>query len=197
MPVSNKETAADVAALLTKIRKWAEELGIQVLSLGSDSAAVEISAKKLSIADPAVRRHEEPISKYTLDDYGFEVETPVFRNGAPLIEVPDPLHAAKSLRNFLLGGAKFPMVGRHSTSFALVDRLLDLPGKVMLTTDLHNADRQDDGAAARLFSAETLGSMLKKEENGDIVIREGFQGLFILLQVLGESSPFGPIQTTY
>jgi hypothetical protein len=183
MVVPSKETAEDIAKLLTRVREMAKSVGIPILSLGSDSASTEIKAKVISVDSKDIPRYsEDPRHTYWNREYGVKMAVPVFNDGEPLINIPDPSHAAKSLRNQELGGAKTLQTGSGAITFALIDTLLDHPERALYNSDLHNLDRQDDGAAKRMFSSDMLETMI--DEKGDV--KQNYEGLFLTTFVFGK-----------
>src|SRR5882762_1784199 len=120
--------------------------------------------------------------------YGVYLTAPVFKTG-PLISVTDPPHSRKTGRNQ-------PQYGTHTASMGtgfLVNRslvdLFEIEGSGLQLKDVENVDKQDDGAARRVYHlvALTATTIL---ENGVRRIRDGFIGLFVYLFVLGGSNQF-------
>jgi len=86
--------------------------------------------------------------------------------------------------------------GTHTASMGtgfLVNRslvdLFEIEGSGLQLKDVENVDKQDDGAARRVYHlvALTATTIL---ENGVRRIRDGFIGLFVYLFVLGGSNQF-------
>jgi hypothetical protein len=179
--VAKKETSFDVAHVLNQVRELGARVGLRILSTGADSASIERKAQSLTLRAPDFERL--PDIKYTYAKYSINLVIPNFKRGGPLLAIPDPKHAAKSVRNFVMSGAKFSFFGDSQMTFAHFDLLLARPGSPLLTRDIHNCDRQDDGAALRLFHAKTLRSCTKDgkgEEN-----HEDLKAVFIFLFVFG------------
>jgi hypothetical protein len=107
-----------VARYLSVARQLAHENGLAILSLASDSASIELSAKEISFQDrsfapgrPIVYQHGLPaMATEDTEILPFKIEVLVF-DGKPIVPVCDVLHARKSTRNFLMTGAKFPSLG--------------------------------------------------------------------------------------
>ncbi|KAJ3804237.1 hypothetical protein F5876DRAFT_70806, partial [Lentinula aff. lateritia] len=113
---------------------------------------------------------------------------PVLKTG-PLISVTDAPHARKTARNQ-------PQHGTHTASLGvgyLVNRsLIDvylLPESGLQFRDVDNVDKQDDGAARRIFHTNVLDSLVEKkqshEPSSEPTIQAGFEGTFAYLFVLG------------
>jgi hypothetical protein len=95
--------------------------------------------------------------------------------------VQDPEHARKTLRNNFLSGTGLLDVGDSCVAYELLLRMQELPGHGMLKSDLEGVDKQDDGAAVRLFHSAALQSLVLEGE-----IRKDLKGTFIMLFVFGE-----------
>lgn len=178
---SKTETGEQIAVLLSQVRRLANDQGLVVVSLASDSAASERLAQKSTVADPQFPRNDDIV--YEFLEYGIVIKAPVFNTSHPLITQPDHLHAAKSSRNFLFGGTKFAIIGNHFITFSILELLVHLPRTPLLSRDIYNADRQDDGSARRLFSAQTLVACTTDESEGEV--REELKGFFVFSFVLG------------
>jgi hypothetical protein len=200
--VAAKENSGDVSKLLSLARDFARSQGIKILSMGSDSASVERAAQAQTLQDPTFKRKcvhffflfspvlllTTPIIRpdltYTNKYCSIDIRIPVFESG-PLVAIPDPLHSAKSLRNFLTSGAKFPLLGNSTIHFTLLDSLLTRPNPAILTSDVHNVDRQGDGPPKRLFGSATLLSTT--DGGAGIKVLPQYNGFFIFSFVFGSS----------
>ncbi|GAA5867017.1 hypothetical protein JCM5353_009059, partial [Sporobolomyces roseus] len=69
-------------------------------------------------------------------------------------------------------------------TFAHCQRLLELPGTALLSSDVHNADKQDDAAARRLYSAQTLKSTTVEGKGTEI--QPDFDAFVALSFIIGE-----------
>lgn len=154
---------------------------MHLTTMASDSAAAERKGQYITLHDPSIPIHHH--LTYQHPSLPFRISIPVYATG-PLIHLPDPLHALKSLRNALYTGTRFVIVGNHCISFAMIERLYNLPNSGLYARDVYNADRQDDGAARRLFGAKTLQSIVR--DDGEF--EGGFKGFAALAVVFGKSS---------
>lgn len=126
-----------------------------------------------------------PPLQYDYPLYGVHLHAPVFSTG-PLISISDPPHGRKTCRNQ-------PQYGTHTASLGtgfLVNRslvsLYEMGDSGLVSRDVNNVDKQDDGAARRMFHHQAL-TAITVENDGAYTIRDGFHGLFVYLFVFGMS----------
>ncbi|GAA5823958.1 hypothetical protein JCM5353_007350 [Sporobolomyces roseus] len=162
--VPKTEKAEDIAAHLTKARRLMSEAGLHCISLNSDAAAVEIKAKTISLADGTFS-HDSPIT-YHHPTLGLKITVEV-RDGLAIFLNLDVEHSRKSVRNAELSGNRSLTVG--------------------------SADKQDDGAARRVFSAQALETCTVDGKGEEV--REEMTGFFVLSFVLGSLNPYLLIDT--
>ena len=155
--------------------------GVNVVSYACDGTQVErsiqdnlvLNAKStisLKVPDPDPEEH---------DDYTIQI--PMFGPGpgSPVVMVQDSKHALKTFRNNLFSGARALILGNHISMYSQVWRIAfsDPPGPIY-RRDVEKMDRQDDNAATRLFTAETLGFIAE--------YYPAWLGLIVFLFVMGE-----------
>lgn len=178
IPTDGKDKAEGIHEQHMKLLKMAARLDLKVLVLAADGAAPELLAQEMM--DQEASDHPPLTYKYPL--YGIFLKAPVFKTG-PLISLSDPPHTRKTGRNQ-------PQYGTHTARMGagfLVNRLLvdlfetEVSGLVL--KDIENVDKQDDGAAHRVFHIIALKATTVLE-NGVRKIREGLLGLFVYLFVL-------------
>lgn len=163
----------------------AAQLKIPLVALTADGAASELSAQRLMDTEQS---EVEPLT-YRYQLYGIDLQAPTFKETGPLISVTDPPHARKTCRNQ-------PQYGTHTASLgvgylvnsSLVD-LSRLNGSGLVIRDVENVDKQDDGAARRMFHSQALHAMAEKKvpKLELFSIRPQFEGLFVYLFVMGMS----------
>ena len=155
----------------------ARQAGLPLIALVADGAAVELSAQFKM--DHEQSDQEALTYKYPL--YGISLEAPVFAGTGPLISITDPAHARKTCRNQPQYGTHTASLGvGHLVNQSLVD-LYRLPSSGLVIRDVENVDKQDDGAARRIFHINAL----KATVNTDGII-PGFEGTFSYLFVMGQ-----------
>ena len=163
----------------------AANVKLPIITLAADGAASELRAQ--AIMDS--HQTQEDLLLYEYPRYGIHLRAPVFTLTGPLISVTDPPHARKTSRNQ-------PQHGTHTASLGigfLVNRsLTDLhnsPGSGLVKRDVENVDKQDDGAAHRLYMHQALYAATEGASGGQggRHIRPGFEGIFVWLFVFGAS----------
>jgi hypothetical protein len=89
----------------------------------------------------------------------FEILIPLYR-GHPTIFIQDGRHAAKTYCNQFLTGARLLVFGNSPCYFEQLRELAMNPAGPLFHRDVEKVDKQDDRAAARLLSAESLSFLL-------------------------------------
>lgn len=77
-------------------------------------------------------------------------------DGQPVSLLQDSKHALKTLRNNLFSGARLLTLGNYTMLYSTIHDLAFANGSPLYRRDVEKLDRQDDNAASRLFSADTL-----------------------------------------
>lgn len=178
-PTNGKEKGLDVKAILDEVRKYVHSKGFRVLSYALDGGGAEKGAQRLTLS--------EQTSEYlevTAPEFNVSFRTPML-DGVPLIMVQDVEHARKTFRNNLTSGARLMLLGKSLICYEYLLRMLGYEGSGIVQSDLMWQDKQDDGAALRLFNAQALASLIE-----DRKIKEGMEGLFTLLSIFGMSPLF-------
>ena len=158
----------------------AARLGLKVLAMAADGAAPELAAQEMMDREIS----NQPPLTYEYPLYGVNLRAPVFESG-PLISPTDPPHSQKTSRNQ-------PQYGTHTASMgagflthrSLVD-LFETGESGLVLKDIENVDKQDDGAARRVFHSVAFEATTVIV-NGVREIREGMLGLFAYLFAFGQ-----------
>lgn len=160
----------------------AARLSLPVILFAADGAASELSAQDLM--DNEIT--DQPHLTYDYPLYGIHIRVPVFSVTGPCVSVSDPPHGRKTSRNQPQHGTKTASMGiGHLINKSLVD-LCNAPDSGLMMRDVQDVDKQDDGAARRLFHHTALAaSTLKDEASGEHTIRDGFHGVFSYLFIFG------------
>lgn len=179
LPTTGKDDAAGILEQHLKLLGLAASLDLPILCFAADGAASELSAQNMMDKETS----EFPPLRYDYTLYGMHLRVPVFKTG-PLVSISDPPHGRKTCRNQ-------PQYGTHTASLGIghvVNRslvaLYETETSGLMSRDVHNVDKQDDGAARQVFHHEALRPMIIEEGN-EHKIREGFHGLFVYLFVFG------------
>ncbi|KAJ7673253.1 hypothetical protein DFH06DRAFT_1292967 [Mycena polygramma] len=178
--VPNKGTmkAPDYCDLHLGLRELCGEAGLKLLASGPDGAKAEVNAQQLMMdADT-----EERLS-YTNKKHGVFISCPVYADTGPHISCTDPDHARKTIRNNFFYGTHLLILGFLFVCHAVFMALLMLKNIPLYVKDIFNPDKQDDGAARRLFSNTFFRFLVNPQGN---LLHEDFGGLFILTFVFGE-----------
>lgn len=77
-------------------------------------------------------------------------------DGQLLVVIQDSKHCTKTLRNNLFSGTSCLTLGSYIAIFSHIATVATEAGTPLFRRDVFKLDRQDDNAATRLFSAETL-----------------------------------------
>ncbi|KAJ9106774.1 hypothetical protein QFC20_003958 [Naganishia adeliensis] len=162
-PTDGKDKGEGVKAILDELRKAIQERGHRVLSYALDGGSAEKGAQRIS-----QKERTDQYLTLAAPESNIELKAPVV-DGTPLIMVQDVEHGRKTLRNNLTSGARLMNLERRWCVTSIVK------------SDLMFHDKQDDGAALRLFCEQALESLVVRGK-----IREGMEGLFSVLSVFGE-----------
>jgi hypothetical protein len=103
-----------------------------------------------------------------------------------VIRIQDAKHGKKSGRNALFSGARLLTLGTGTARYDQILTLSKMPNSVLFKRDVENADRQDDGAAYRIFCSSFLGQVYDPNVSQDFDKRS----LFIYLFVIGKDLLF-------
>jgi hypothetical protein len=182
MPISGDLKADVLYGHLTRILDGLIDSGVSVVSYAADGTEVERSVQRKLIERS---RAEKTLIEYTipgtLQTPGVNVTIPVY-HGHPICIIQDSKHALKTARNNLFSGARLMTCGNYVMLYDHIRRLTEDKASPLYQRDVNSKlDRQDDNAAARLFSSATLEFMAKKHEN-----RPEYLGTIVYLFVLGE-----------
>jgi hypothetical protein len=181
IPSKGADTGSEIAKVYRKILQLCRERNIRVIAGISDGAASERQAQKDLMSSSGSR------ISYNNKKYGIDISAPDLPGTGPFVAVQDAKHAKKTLRNNLQSGAKTMGLGKYLLNFTLLDKLLGYQNSGLVKGDLYNADKQDDGAAGRLFHSQLLKSMVNEREG--FIKDESMVGLFIYLFIFGKFHP--------
>lgn len=184
-PTKGNDDAPAIHSLQVKVLEMAEQLGMKVVSMSADGASSEQGAQSLM---DHIQSICEPIT-YEFKLYGIKLHAPVLATG-PLISCQDPQHARKTCRNQPQHGTHTASLGRGVMVNRSLVSLQETGAAGLMRRDVENVDKQDDGAARRLFHPTALLAMTTKDDAGNLSVQEEFRGLFVYLFVFGEPFSF-------
>ena len=177
IPNNNKEKATDILAYHQKVIQYAAQLKINIISFGSDGAANEFNAQSMLMNTSTTKNiiFEDQL-------YNIKFMCPVFSEIGPVIRVQDAKHGKKSGRNALFSGARLLTLGTGTARYDQILALSKMPDSVLYMRDVENTDRQDDGAAYRIFCSAFLEQIYNQNSTQD----PNKHGLFIYLFIIGK-----------
>ncbi|GBC05191.1 hypothetical protein RclHR1_00610003 [Rhizophagus clarus] len=174
LPTKGDESAEQIFNILCTVLDFARQNNLNILSMGADGARSEFNAQTKIMNSSS--------TYFTFDDpfYNVHFKVPVI-HGRPLVRVQDPKHAKKTARNQLFTGARHLSLGIDTVRYDQLYLLAHQDKHTLLKRDVLNVDKQDDGAAYRMFHSDNLLQIIQAENVPSDMI-----GLFIYLFVLGE-----------
>ncbi len=180
MPVSSKVDIAELKKWHDEIQANLEDRDLHVISYNVDGASHE-----RGLTHDVQRAAEENKQTYKwafphpTDGLPFLVLTaPTLKNGKPCIMSTDGKHAKKNARGSATSGTRVLVLGPYLVHFGQLADLATSLNSPLLKTDIIGVDKQDDRAAARLFSSATI-EHLSRTQRDEL-------GLIIYLFIIGE-----------
>ncbi|KAI1786080.1 hypothetical protein LXA43DRAFT_975946 [Ganoderma leucocontextum] len=174
LPTKGNDTAEGIHEQHMRLLAMARQLNMSVIAMSADGAASEIGAQSMMDHEQS----DVPPLVYEYPLYGISLRAPVFETTGPLISLQDPLHTRKTCRNQPQHGTHTASLGRGYLVNRTLVQLYETHASGLLLRDVENVDKQDDGAARRLFHLQALSAMTH-EKDGEVLVREEFRGLFV------------------
>lgn len=184
VPRGSKTSAESLRDTHFELINLLHEVSIHPVSLASDGTETERKLQRL-IDDSAKSHFFYGISNPTAN-CTIKLSIPLFHD-RPSIIVQDSKHGLKTGRNQLFTDARMLVIGNFPCFY---QQLLDFtthPLGPLFARDVERVDRQDDRAAARLFSAESLTFHMSNHQSQ--------VGLSVYLFVIGDSLMHGKTET--
>ncbi|KDR83159.1 hypothetical protein GALMADRAFT_206799 [Galerina marginata CBS 339.88] len=179
-PIGSKNNAKELAEMEANVLKLLIDspTNFNITSLGSDGTTVEREARRelvrSGVATTVIYRipHPEGGGRAIL------VELLKIRNRVMAV-IQDTKHCRKTIRNNLFAGPRSLVLGQFLICYQQVREIaFDKEYSPLYERDVVKLDRQDDRAAARLFSAKTLEYLVERNSEN--------LGLITFLFVFGE-----------
>ncbi|KAJ6543068.1 hypothetical protein B0H19DRAFT_1268241 [Mycena capillaripes] len=185
IPTTGKDDAEGIHALQLKLLKMAANLNMQIVSFAADGASAELAAQGL--LDNYKDRTLLPPVTYTNVKYGLSLKAPVFPTTGPVVSLSDAPHGKKTCKNQNTYGTHTASLGISFITFRLLIMLYLTGCAGLKKKDIEDSDKQDDGAARRLFYFLVFLAMSEEipDSGGELRIQEEFTGLFVYLWVFG------------
>src|ERR1044071_7984558 len=149
IPTKGNEGAEQIAYLIRQIIEMAHMANLNILSFGADGARSEFNAQTI------ISNETSNLLEYKDLFYKIHFKAPIY-NDKPFIRVQDPKHAKKTTRNQLFSGAKLLSLGIDTARYDQLYQLAHRDEHTLLKRDVLNVDKQDDGAAYRMFHSNNL-----------------------------------------
>nr|GAT49565.1 predicted protein [Mycena chlorophos] len=152
--------------------------GFRIISSASDGASVERECQRLVFAAGTKIEHR---IKFPVSDPQYpDIVVPLSSlNGNVFTDNQDQKHGRKTFRGNASSGAKALVLGNHCVYFQQIHDLAGEPDSPLYSRDVkENRDKQDDRAAARLFSSAMLEHASKNPKKN--------LGLTVYLLVFGD-----------
>ncbi|RDX45703.1 hypothetical protein OH76DRAFT_1486179 [Lentinus brumalis] len=154
MGVSNKTSAEFLWELHQRILTGICDAGINVISSASDGATTERAVQARREETATHRLHYSIPHPAKATRLVFDI--PCFGpQKQPLVMVQDARHALKTVRNNFYTGSRLLTLGPEVAHYSHARRMAHENGPLYMR-DVEKVDRQDDNAAARLFSGDAL-----------------------------------------
>ncbi|KAJ4476304.1 hypothetical protein C8R41DRAFT_964684 [Lentinula lateritia] len=154
MPLGTSLTAEKLEPYSQRLIRGLINSKIQVVSYACDGTEIERKIQALLVTN-GDSRIEYAIAPPKSSGDVLKCVVPIF-DSQPVAMIQDSKHALKTFRNNLYSGARLLVLGNHSLFYAQIHKLAHDPGTPLYRRDVEKLDRQDDNAATRLFSADTL-----------------------------------------
>ncbi|KAI0054490.1 hypothetical protein BV25DRAFT_1922630 [Artomyces pyxidatus] len=154
----SEDTAESLAQMHFRLTEMMHEEKIYGTSLAADGTETERAAQRIIFSyAPSVHRFSiySEIPGCTLD-----YSIPLYY-GRPAVLLQDSKHGLKTSRNQLLTGARNLVLGNFPLHFKMLRDFAEHELGPLFRRDVEKVDKQDDRAAARLFSCEALDFHLR------------------------------------
>ncbi|KAH7929600.1 hypothetical protein BV22DRAFT_1029216 [Leucogyrophana mollusca] len=155
---SSRDTAEELSDMHFELTDLMHQAGLHAISLPADGTETERAAQRI-IAASAHAECVYPIPN-KVPGCALELVLPLFHS-RPTIIVQDSKHGAKTARNQLFTGARLLALGNFPVYYKMLLDMAEHALGPLFRRDVERVDRQDDRAAARLFSAEALDFNIK------------------------------------
>ncbi|KAJ7909891.1 hypothetical protein B0H13DRAFT_1616161 [Mycena leptocephala] len=154
LPIANDLKANVLLQYLNQVVNGLIDHNINIISYACDGTQTE-----RTVQDMFVEQASEKIEHLIKDPRGkgkpLHIKIAVIRNHS-ICMIQDSKHALKTFRNNLFSGARLLVLGSYTAIYSRIREMAFADGSPLFHRDVEKMDRQDDNAATRLFSADTL-----------------------------------------
>ncbi|KAH7910134.1 hypothetical protein BJ138DRAFT_1114345 [Hygrophoropsis aurantiaca] len=155
---SSTDTSESLAQMHFKLSEMMHAVGLHAVSAAADGTETERGAQRIIVASA------QSVFLYGIPNdvpgCTLEYSIPLFHN-RPMVAVQDSKHGAKTAQNQLFSGARLLALGNFPMYYKMLFDITDHPLGPLFRRDVERVDKQDDRAAARLFSAENIEFSLR------------------------------------
>ncbi|KAG7096508.1 hypothetical protein E1B28_003937 [Marasmius oreades] len=163
-PIGNSNSATELAQMEMQILDHlVGNLHLTIISLGSDGTVTEREARRELVKSGYATLHHHCFPHPDSSDSPQTIKIPIYTiHGQKMVPNQDSKHARKTMRNNAFSGARCLVLGGHVICYQHVREIVhDTLRSPLYVRDVEKMDRQDDRAAARLFSASTLDYVIE------------------------------------
>lgn len=155
LPIANDMNAEQLAPLSQQILEGLITRKVRVVSYACDGTEVERAVQRILTAK--ANSHIEYVIKGPGSNSNVDTKLviPVIK-GQLVCMLQDSKHALKTMRNNLFSGARLLVFGNYTATYSRIREIALEEDSPLYIRDVEKLDRQDDNAATRLFSTETL-----------------------------------------
>ncbi|KAF8209530.1 hypothetical protein K438DRAFT_1503605, partial [Mycena galopus ATCC 62051] len=154
LPIANDLKADMLLKYLIQVIDGLIDHNINVISYACDGTQTERSVQDMFV-NQAIQKIEHLIKDPHEKGPPLRIRIAVYRNHS-ICMIQDSKHALKTFRNNLFSGARLLVLGSYSAIYSRIREMAFADGSPLFRRDVEKMDRQDDNAATRLFSADTL-----------------------------------------
>ncbi|KAJ6620818.1 hypothetical protein B0H10DRAFT_2432733 [Mycena sp. CBHHK59/15] len=154
LPIANDLKADVLLKYLDQVVNGLLDHGINIISYACDGTQIE-----RTVQDLFVKQATEHVTHIIKDPHGKRTDLCIIIavvRGHSICMIQDSKHALKTFRNNLFSGARLLALGSYTAIYSRIREMAFADGAPLFHRDVEKLDRQDDNAATRLFSADTL-----------------------------------------
>ena len=175
LPTKGDATTQKIYTILKKIVEMSIQANINLISVGADGAITEYNAQIL------LMQGNDTTEFLTYDNniYNVHFQAPVYSE-KPIVQIQDLKHAKKNGRNAIHSGARLLVLGSHTVWYDQIYQLAQEENSALYIRDVVNVDKQDDGAAYRVFCSTFLAQC-----QYNVCLDHNKMALFVYLFIFG------------
>ncbi|KAH9943952.1 hypothetical protein B0H21DRAFT_469767 [Amylocystis lapponica] len=180
MPICNKVARPELRAWHDQVEQKLMERGLHIVSYNVDGVQIErgmthdIENDAILSGDIYSWTFEHPLP----DHPPLIVHAPILANRKPRIGGTDRKHAKRNGRGSATSGARVLVLGPYLVHYGQLAMLAESKNSPLMKSDIVGVDKQDDRAAARLFSSAVIDHIS--------ITQPGELGLATYLFIVGE-----------